>query len=226
MLCYLSQEAHLVYRHVPKNTFLHPYFVVLCKKSSILRWQEHDPIAFSQLQVSQVLETKPHTQELWLCLWHHFLHSYMHALGIWTEAWVGNTWKWKSGKKWGRPGRIHHLSDIGWVGQTTSNFKHGRAELSAAVSRVSSSGEALKRRRLNDKLIEDRLISTTGPDVHLASTWCHSHDGFSQSFPVFCCISALVYYMYCQCKPKNEKWEGLRMRLNDPYNTKWQPHSW
>ena len=52
------------------------------------------------------------------------------------------------------------------------------------------------------------LNISPAPYIHLASTWCHSCNECSKTFPVFCLSSAPVYY--CEHKRKietGEAWE-------------------
>ena len=90
-----------------------------------------------------------------------------------------------------------------------------RVEIS--VSRVLSSSEVLKPRWLDDELIKDRLnwLWTLPPHhVHLASTWHHSGDEFSQAFHVFfTTLSLLCIIVNANQRAKNRDSLGTRLYI-------------
>jgi len=96
------------------------------------------------------------------------------------------------GKAWENSSHEQHQVDVG-RGQTASKFKHGQAELST-VSRVSTSGEALKPNQLDDELNKNRPHP---PDIN-----------HMMAFPAFATLPLL-------CIIVNTNRRSLGMRLTN-----------
>ena len=134
-----------------------------------------------------------------------------------------NTWERKTGKKWGRPGSIHHVSrcevDVGGRGPYSNIYL---LNLTASFLLVKVSSSITLRSgvwKCGRALVDERMVlcvvlavGPLPPYIHLTSTWCHSRNECSQAFPVLI-FADLRFCVLLWMQTEDQNGRGLGPRL-------------
>ena len=124
-----------------------------------------------------------------------------------------NTWKQKSGEKWGRPVKIHHVSDIEWTwGATARKFKHSWVScLQHLESRLAVKHPNLAEWMMNWLRTGWINYRPCSPYIHLVSTWHQSYSLVCYVQPIFEIVTSRYYRV--SSKPALPTWQERKTSL-------------